>query len=145
MKKCLLGPAETMGQERTFISQGSPLHIQPTFFFFSFRAAPKAYGSSQARDRIRATRPTVARATAASLQHSHSNTRSEPHLRPTPQLSVTQDPRPTERRQGSIPLVRFVSAVPQGELPAYIFVQESLVTVYPGVGPLSKFLGSWGE
>ena len=42
------------------------------FFFLSFRAAPVACGGSQARGRIGAT--------AASLQHSHSNVRSEPHL-----------------------------------------------------------------
>ena len=44
-------------------------------FFFSFllfRAASMAYGSSQARDQIKAA--------AASLRHSHSNARSEPHL-----------------------------------------------------------------
>ena len=38
-------------------------------FFFFFRPAPEAYGSSQARDQIGAV--------AASLHHSHSNTRSE--------------------------------------------------------------------
>ena len=53
-------------------------------FFFLFRAAPVAYGSSQARGRIRAI--------AAGLHHSHSNTRSEPHLQPTPQLMATPDP-----------------------------------------------------
>ena len=31
-------------------------------------------------------------ATAASLHHSHSNARSEPRLRPTPQLMATPDP-----------------------------------------------------
>ena len=39
------------------------------FFFFSFMAPPTAYGHSQSRDRIKAV--------AASLHHSHSNTRSE--------------------------------------------------------------------
>ena len=39
--------------------------------FASSRAAPEAYGGSQARDRIRAA--------AAVLHHSHSNARSEPH------------------------------------------------------------------
>ena len=42
------------------------------------RAAPEAYGSFQARDRI----GTV----VAGLHHSHSNTRSELRLSPTPQL-----------------------------------------------------------
>ena len=46
-------------------------------FFCLFRAAPVAYGSSQAGGRIGAT--------AASLRHSQSNTGSEPHLQPTPQ------------------------------------------------------------
>ena len=44
-----------------------------------FRAVPMAYGSSQARGRIRAV--------AASLYHNHSKARSEPHLQPTPQLT----------------------------------------------------------
>ena len=47
-------------------------------FYFIFTAAPASYGSSQARGRIGAV--------AASLQHSHDNNGSEPHLRPTPQL-----------------------------------------------------------
>ena len=55
------------------------------FFFFGFsRAAPAAYGGSQARGLIRAV--------AASLRHSHSNARSEPHLQPTPQLMAMLDP-----------------------------------------------------
>ena len=58
----------------------------PIFFFFFclFRVVPLAYGSSQARGRIRAT--------AASLYHSHSYARSESCLQPTPQLTVTPDP-----------------------------------------------------
>ena len=55
------------------------------FFFLSFfRAAPVAYGGSQARGPIGAT--------AAGLHHSHSNARSELRLRPTPQLMAMQDP-----------------------------------------------------
>ena len=48
--------------------------LSPFFFFFFclFRAAPVAYGSSQARGQIGAA--------AASLHHSHSNEGSEPHL-----------------------------------------------------------------
>ena len=42
------------------------------FSFFLFRAAPAAYGSSQARGGIRAA--------AASLYHSHSNSGSKLHL-----------------------------------------------------------------
>ena len=68
-----------------------------------------AYGGSQARGRIGAV--------AAGLHHSHSNARSGPRLRPTPQLTATPDPRPTGRGQrSSWILVRFVSTVPQWEL-----------------------------
>ena len=49
------------------------------FFFLLFRATPTPYGSSQARGWIRAT--------AASLDHSHSNTGSKPLLQPTPQFT----------------------------------------------------------
>ena len=49
-----------------------------------FRATPVAYGDSQARGPIAAT--------AAGLHHSHGNTRSEPHLQPTPQLTAMPDP-----------------------------------------------------
>ena len=54
------------------------------FFFCIFRAAPAAYGGSQARGLIGAV--------AAGLHHSHSNMGSEPHLQPTPQLTATPDP-----------------------------------------------------
>ena len=59
-------------------SLAQEFHILVFFLccFGFFRAAPVAYGGSQARDRIRAI--------AASLHHSHSNEGSEPHLRPTP-------------------------------------------------------------
>ena len=50
-------------------------------FFILYRTAPVACGSSQARDWIRAA--------ADSLCHSHSDTRSEPCLGPTPQLIAT--------------------------------------------------------
>jgi len=53
-----------------------------------FRPALAAYGSSQARGRIRPT--------AASLCHNYSNAGFEPHLRPTPQLTAMPDPQPTE-------------------------------------------------
>ena len=64
-----------------------PQYLQPCFFvlfFFFLRAAPMAYGDSQARGQVGAV--------AASLHHSHSNVGSEPHLRPTPQLTATPDP-----------------------------------------------------
>ena len=54
------------------------------FVFFCLVAATAAYGGSQAMG--------VIGAIAASLCHSHSNTRSEPRLRPTPQLMATPDP-----------------------------------------------------
>ena len=55
------------------------------FFFPSlFRAALVAYGSSQARGKIKAV--------AASLCHSHSNARSEPYPQPTLELMATPDP-----------------------------------------------------
>ena len=55
------------------------------FVFLSFLGPlPMAYGGSQARGRIRAI--------AASRHHSHSNARSKPHLRATPQLMAMPDP-----------------------------------------------------
>ena len=42
------------------------------FIYLFLMAAPMTYGSSQARGQIEAA--------AAGLDHSHSNTRSEPHL-----------------------------------------------------------------
>ena len=47
------------------------LCISFLFFFCLFRAAPAAYGRSQARGQSRAT--------AAGLHHSHSNTKPKPH------------------------------------------------------------------
>ena len=60
------------------------------FYLFSlFRATPMAFGGSQARGLIRAV--------AAGLGDSRSNTKPEPRLQPTPQLTAT------ERGQGSNP------------------------------------------
>ena len=53
-------------------------------FFFFFRAAPVAYGDSQARGRIRAT--------DAGVHHSHSNARSKLCLQITPQLIAMPGP-----------------------------------------------------
>ena len=53
-------------------------------FFFFFMAAPKAYGGSQAKDRIGAV--------AAGLHHSHSNARSKLCMQLTSQLMATRDP-----------------------------------------------------
>ena len=61
--------------------------LMSSFFFplfFLYRAAPVAYGSSQVKGGIRPA--------AASLHHSHSNARSEPHLQPMPWLVAMQDP-----------------------------------------------------
>ena len=55
-----------------------------TVFFSFFRAAPVAYGNSQARGLIGAV--------AADLRQSQSNAGSEPHLQPTPQLTSKPDP-----------------------------------------------------
>ena len=49
------------------------------FCFCFFKAAPMAYGNSQARGRIGTA--------AAGLHHSHSNARSKLHLQPTPHLN----------------------------------------------------------
>jgi len=53
------------------------------FVFCLFRAVSSAYGSSQARDQIRAV--------ATSLRHRHCNARSELHLQPSPQLMAKPD------------------------------------------------------
>ena len=75
-------------------------------FVCLFRAKPAAYGSSQARDWIRAA--------AASLYHSRSNAGSEPRLQPTPQFkvntrSLTHWARPRIEPASSWILVRFVT------------------------------------
>ena len=54
------------------------------YYYCLFRAAPTAYGGSQARGLIGAI--------AVGLHHSRSNTRSKLCLRPTPQLTATSDP-----------------------------------------------------
>ena len=71
--------------------------LEPFFFFFfffflSFRATSVVDGSSQARGQIRAV--------TASLCQSHSNMGSKVCLRPTPELTATPDPQPTECDQG---------------------------------------------
>ena len=59
------------------------INYTPIHFFGLFRAAPEAYGHSQARG--------LTGAAAAGLHHSHSNTGSEPRLQSTPQLTATPD------------------------------------------------------
>ena len=62
-------------------------------FFCLYRAALAAYGCSQARGQMVAV--------ATGLRQSHSNARSKPHVRPTPQLTATPNPQPTEQGQAS--------------------------------------------
>ena len=59
------------------------IYLLICLFAFS-NATPMAYGGSQARGQI----GTV----AAGLHQSHSNSGSEPHLQPTPQLTAMPDP-----------------------------------------------------
>ena len=63
------------------------------FFFLLFRVTLAAYGSSQAKGRIRAT----------ASGHSLIIAGSQPRLRPIPQFMATPDPPPTEQGQGSNP------------------------------------------
>ena len=58
--------------------------LNSVFFLSFFRAAPVACGGSQAKGQIGAT--------ASGLCYSHNHARSEPCLRPTPQLTATPDP-----------------------------------------------------
>jgi len=82
------------------------------FFFGLFRAAPVAYGDSQARGPIGAV--------AAGLRQSHSDKGSEPRLRPTPQLTATRILNPLREAKdqpaSSWVLVRLVSTEPGWEL-----------------------------
>ena len=66
------------------ISLYGSIYLFIYFVLCSFRAALVAYGGSQDRD--------VIGAVAAILRQSHSNTRSELRLRPTPQLMAMPDP-----------------------------------------------------
>ena len=74
-------------QQGTYVpfSLYPPQYLLFVFLFFVrlFRAAPVAYGVSQARGPIGAA--------AASLRQSHSNSGSKPCLQPTPQLMATWD------------------------------------------------------
>ena len=65
------------------------LTLEPEMLLFFFClsaiswAAPEAHGGSQARGLIGVI--------AAGLRQSHSNAKSKPHLRPTPQLTAAPD------------------------------------------------------
>ena len=86
-------------------------HIHVLFlnklFFFFFRATPEAYGSSQARDLIRAT--------VAGLHHSH-----QQHQVHGNAGSLTHWSRPGIEPTTSWSLVRFISTAPRWELPKQI-------------------------
>ena len=74
------------------------------FFFLLFGASPVAYGDSQARG--------LSGATAAGLHHSHSNTGSEPHLWPTPQLMATQILNPPREARDRTHILMDASRIP---------------------------------
>ena len=89
-------------------------------FFFLFRVTPVPYRSSQARGQIRAA--------ATGLCHSHSNTRYEQHLWPTPQLiatarSLTHWAKPGIKPSSSWILVGFVFHWATTETPLRNMVQ----------------------
>ena len=101
-----------------------------SLFFFSFLSfcccccyflgRSCAYGGSQARGWIGAV--------ATGLRQSHSNVGSKPRLRPTPQLTATLDPQPTE--QGTEPatswfLVGFVNHCATTGTPTYRLFNDS--------------------
>ena len=71
---------------------------------FLFRAAPVAYGSSQARGQIRAA--------AAGLQYSHSNGGSETSLQPTLQFTATLDPCTLNEARDQIHILMDASQIP---------------------------------
>ena len=70
--------------KHTYRKEEIPRCIGQRLLFFLSRATPTAYGSSQARSRIRSA--------VASLHHIHSNAGSKLHLQPTPQLTAMPDP-----------------------------------------------------
>ena len=109
--------------------------ISHKHFFFFFRAAPTAYGCSQAKCWIRAE--------AAGLCHSHSNDRSEPvcDLHHSSQQCRILNPLSEARIKPATSwfLVGFVSPVPRWELPTCIFYMVILTLCSLRVG-VSMFL-----
>ena len=91
-QQCPISSSKRSGQHLAFGPTPSPARyvnlgksfISPDLSIVCclFRAAPKAYGSSQARSQIGAT--------AAGLSHSHNNVGSKPGLRPASQLTASQ-------------------------------------------------------
>ena len=107
------------------------LHFVSFFLcLFAFsRAISAAYGGSQARGSNR----------SCSRSQSHSNSGSELHLWPIPQLRATPDPEPTEQRPGIKPatswfLVRFLNHwTLTGTLTCSFFKQSfKYVKIIPG-------------
>ena len=92
----------------------------PLFFFFLvFRATPVANGRSQARGLITAI--------AAGLGHKHSNTRSQLHLRPTPQLTTTL----SHDRNSSFPVLSSIlPPLPKKQLSG-IFLTLKMIVASP--------------
>ena len=85
-----------------------PQKYYVTFFFFGlFRAVPTAYGSSQARSRIRAAN--------ASLHHNHSHVGSKPYL---------------SEPASSWILVEFITAEAQQELQLWILCKKKKKIVF---------------
>ena len=66
------------------LQKGWDIPFSLSRFFCLFRATPAVYGGSQIRGPIRAV--------TTGLRQSHSNTGSEPCLRPAPQLTAMPDP-----------------------------------------------------
>ena len=93
----ILNPLREARDRTRNLTVPSQIHFHCTTmgipFYSLFTATLAAYGSSQARGPIRAA--------AACLHHSHSNVRSKPHLRPTPQIMAMPDPQHAERSQVS--------------------------------------------
>ena len=96
---------------------GDSVFIFFIFYFCLFRDTPSAYGGSQAGG--------LTQAIAAGLHHSHSNTRSEPHLQATqPQGNARSSihwARPGIQPVSSWILVTFVSPEPWWELWDWVF------------------------
>ena len=86
-------------------------------------------------------------AVATSLRHSHNNAESKPHLQPTPQLTATPDPQPTEQGQGSNPtswfLVGIVNHCATTGTPVFVF-NRRLVDDQYCVRVRCSAKGCWG-
>ena len=121
------------------ITQGN-LHIQcnlcrwnssqtrtKTIYFFFFRAAPMAYGSSWARGWVSPS--------AAGLHYSHSNARFEPYLRHTLQLAAMSNPSLTHWSRGLTCILIDSSRV----LPFFFFLGGGLCRARPHTCGIWRF------